>query len=171
MTNRIRLTTNTIALRSVDKQLANLGGGSTGVVDNSEVLRLRDEMNAANTAYLNSGSTDQSLLNKYNSLKLQYQDKIKSVGNVSSGGSGSFTDKANLLQKKSELEVSIEAEKVHTCFTSVQNKSTTRQCKQPGKQKRSSESLTKDADLSDKEYLDLLKKYNDAVDQSKCSGK
>ena len=162
-----KLTTNTIALKSVDKQLANLGG-PTGVVDNSEVLRLRDEMNAANTAYLNSGSTDQSLLNKYNNLKQQYQDKIKSVGSVSSGGV-SATDKANLLQKKSELEVSIEAEKVH--ISSLQSKINQLQGNVTNQASRSAaaQSLTKDADLSDKEYLDLLKKYNDAVDQTNAA--
>jgi Mrp family chromosome partitioning ATPase/uncharacterized protein involved in exopolysaccharide biosynthesis len=163
-----KLTTNTIALKSVDKQLSNIGG-STGVVDNSEVLRLRDEMNDANTAYLNSGSKDQSLLNKYNSLKQQYQDKIKSVGNVSSGGGGSATDKANLLQKKSELEVSIEAEKVH--IASLQSKINQLQGNVTNQASRSAaaQSLTKDADLSDKEYLDLLKKYNDAVDQTNAA--
>jgi len=161
-----KLTTNSIALKSVDKQLAGLGT-SAGTVDNSEVLKLRDEMNAANTAYLNSGSTDQNLLNKYNNLKQQYQDKIRSVG--SSVGSGSSVDKTTLLQKKGELEVSIEAERVHIAslqskINQLQGNVTTQASKSAAAQ-----SLTKDADLSDKEYLDLLKKYNDAVDQSNAS--
>ena len=162
-----KLTTNTIALKSVDRQLASLGG-PTGTVDNSDVLKLRDEMNAANTAYLNSGSTDQNLLNKYNSLKQQYQDKIKNVGNTGNGG-GSSIDKATLLQKKSELEVSIEAEKVH--IASLQGKISQLQGNANSQASRSAaaQSLTKDADLSDKEYLDLLKKYNDAVDQTNAA--
>ncbi|HEX5154978.1 MAG TPA: AAA family ATPase [Parafilimonas sp.] len=162
-----KLTTNTIALKSVDKQLAGLGGPA-GIVDNSDVLRLRDEMNAANTAYLNSGSTDQALLNKYNNLKQQYQDKIKNVGS-GGGGSVSTIDKSTLLMKKSELEVSIEAEKVH--IASLQSKINQLQGSASTAASRSAaaQSLTKDADLSDKEYLDLLKKYNDAVDQTNAA--
>ena len=161
-----KLTTNTIALRSVNNQLSNLGGPAE-LVDNSEVLILRDQMNAANMAYLNSGSTDQNLLNKYNTLKQQYQDKIKDVG--ISSGSGSSFDKTTLLQKKSELEVSIEAEKVH--IASLQGKINQLQGNVSSQATKSAaaQSLTKDADLSDKEYLDLLKKYNDAVDQSNAT--
>ena len=158
-----KLTTNTIALRSVNNQLANLGAPAQ-TVDNSEILQLRNQMNAANLAYLNSGSTDQNLLNKYNDLKTQYQSKIKDVG--SSGGTASSFDKTTLLQKKSDLDVNIEAEKVH--IASLQNKIDQLQGNVSSQANRSAaaQSLTKDADLSTKEYLDILEKYNDAVDQN-----
>jgi uncharacterized protein involved in exopolysaccharide biosynthesis/Mrp family chromosome partitioning ATPase len=158
-----KLTTNTIALRSVNNQLANLGAPAQ-TVDNSEILQLRNQMNAANLAYLNSGSTDQSLLNKYNDLKAQYQSKIKDVG--SSGGTAPSFDKTTLLQKKSDLDVNIEAEKVH--IASLQNKIDQLQGNVSSQANRSAaaQSLTKDADLSTKEYLDILEKYNNAVDQN-----
>ncbi|HEY2728260.1 MAG TPA: AAA family ATPase, partial [Parafilimonas sp.] len=161
-----KLTTNTLALKSVNNQLSNMGAPEQ-TVDNSDVLQLRDQMNAANLAYLNSGSTDQSLLNKYNNLKQQYQDKIKSVG--SSTGSTSSLDKTTLLQRKSDLEVNIQAEQVH--IASLQSKINNLQGSVNSQASKSAtaQSLSKDADLSDKEYLDLLEKYNDAVDQSNAS--
>ncbi|MEO8711489.1 MAG: Wzz/FepE/Etk N-terminal domain-containing protein, partial [Parafilimonas sp.] len=158
-----KLTTNTIALRSVNNQLAGLGAPAQ-TVDNSDILQLRNQMNAANLAYLNSGSTDQNLLNKYNDLKSQYQNKIKDVGG--SGGTVSSVDKTTLLQKKSDLEVNIEAEKVH--IASLQSKIDQLQGNVSSQASRSAaaQSLTKDADLSTKEYLDILEKYNNAVDQN-----
>jgi succinoglycan biosynthesis transport protein ExoP len=161
-----KLTTNTLSLRSVNNQLSNMGAPQQSV-DNSDVLQLRDQMNAANLAYLNSGSTDQALLNKYNTLKQQYQNKIKSVG--SSTGSTSSLDKSTLLQRKSDLEVNIQAEQVH--IASLQNKINALEGNVNNQASKSAtaQSLSKDADLSDKEYLDLLEKYNDAVDQSNAS--
>ncbi len=158
-----KLTTNQIALTSVNNQLAALGA-PVQTVDNSEVLDLKRQMNAANQAYLNSGSTDQNLLNQYNNLKAQYQNKIKSVG--SNLGTSSSLDKSTLLQRKSDLEVNIDAEKIH--IASLQGKINQLQgnVNTQATKSANAQSLSKDADLSDKEYLDLLEKYNDAVDQS-----
>lgn len=162
-----KLTTNQIALNSVNDQLANLGAPEQSV-DNSDVLELKRKMNAANQAYINSGSTDQNALNQYNNLKAQYQAKIKSVGS-SLGNTSSANNKSDLLQKKSNLEVNIEAEKIH--ISSLQGKIASLQGNVNAQASRSAtaQSLSKDADLSDKEYLDLLGKYNDAVDQSNAS--
>jgi polysaccharide biosynthesis transport protein len=162
-----KLTTNTIALKSVNNQLANAGGGYIATNDNSDILKLQDQMNAANLAYLNSGSTDQSLLTQYNNLKQQYQNKIKSIG--ASSGTHSSVDKTALLQKKSDLEVNIQAETVH--IASLQSKINALQGNVNSQASKSAtaQSLSKDADLSDKEYLDLLEKYNDAVDRSNAS--
>ncbi|MGN6213165.1 GumC family protein [Parafilimonas sp.] len=162
-----KLTTSQISLRSVNKQLGN-AGGPAATVDNSEVLKLRNQMNAANQQYLNSGSTDQDALNRYNDLKAQYQNKIKSVGAATGGGS-SLLDKSTLLQRKSDLEVSIEAAKLH--IASLQGKINQLKGSVSSAASRSAQaqSLSKDADLSDKEYLDLLQKYNTAVDQSNAA--
>jgi len=161
-----KLTTNTIALRSVNNQLADLNGGAQ-VIENNEVLQLRDQMNDANRAYLNSGSTDQSLLNKYNNLKAQYQQKIKEAGNNITVFSPQ--DKVDLLQKKSDLEVKIEPEKVHSSSLQTKIDEIRENLSSVASKSAVAQSLTKDADLSDKEYLDLLKKYDDAVNKGNAS--
>ncbi|SFP94316.1 GumC family protein [Parafilimonas terrae] len=162
-----KLATSQIALRSVNKQLGN-AGSPAATVDNSEVLKLRNQMNAANQEYLNSGSTDQDALNRYNNLKEQYQNKIKSVG-AATGGSPSLLDKSTLLQRKGDLEIDIEAAKLH--IASLQGKINQLKGSVSNAATRSAQaqSLSKDADLSDKEYLDLLQKYNTAVDQSNAA--
>lgn len=165
-----KLTTNQIALKSVNNQLANIGSDPVQLIDNSEVLQLKNQMNKAYQAYLNSGSTDQSALNQYNNLKQQYLNKSKSAGIVNSSGSASSAiDKASLIQKKNELEVNIQAEQLH--IASLQGKINQLQGSVSSAASRSAaaQSLTKDADLSDKEYLDLLQKYNNALDQSNAS--
>jgi succinoglycan biosynthesis transport protein ExoP len=160
-----KLTTNRIALRSVNNQLKD-AGSSPALIDNSEVLKLRDQMNEANQVYIKSGSTDQNALNQYNNLKAEYQNKLKSIG---AAGSSIPVDKTTLLQKKTDLEVNIQAEELH--ITSLQNKINFLQgdVNNSASKSATAQSLTKDADLSDKEYLDLLQKYNNAVDQSNAS--
>lgn len=162
-----KLATSQIALRSVNRQLGN-AGGPAATVDNSELLKLRNQMNAANQEYLNSGSTDQDALNRYNNLKAQYQNKIKSVGEATNS-SASLLDKSTLLQRKSDLEVNIEAAKLH--IASLQDKINQLKGSVSNAATRSAQaqSLSKDADLSDKEYLELLQKYNTAVDQSNAA--
>ncbi len=165
-----KLTTNQIALQSVNNQLANAGNSSPTVVDNSDILRIKSQRDKAYQAYLNSGSTDQNALNQYNSLNQQYQNKVKTLGSqTNSGDVLSAADRATLIQKKNELEVNIKAEQVH--IASLQNKINSLQGNVNAQASRSAmaQSLSKDADLSDKEYLDLLQKYNDAVDQSNAS--
>ncbi|HEY1871349.1 MAG TPA: AAA family ATPase, partial [Chitinophagaceae bacterium] len=119
--------------------------------------------------YINGGSTDQSLLDKYNKLKTQYQNKIKSVGGNGSSAAIPSGDRTTLLQTKTNLEISIDAEKVH--IASLQNKINQIQGNVNSQASKSAtvQGLSKDADLSDKEYLDLLEKYNDAVDKINAS--
>jgi succinoglycan biosynthesis transport protein ExoP len=161
-----KLTTNQIALKSVNNQLSNLGAPQQAI-DNSDVLQLKDQMNKAYQTYLNSNSTDQNALNQYNNLKQQYQAKIRSVGVAT--GTSSAVDKAALLQRKSDLEVNIQAEQVH--IASLQGKINQLQGNVNNQATRSAtaQTLSKEADNSDKEYFDLLQKYNDAVDQSNAS--
>ncbi|MFT4155801.1 GumC family protein [Parafilimonas sp.] len=162
-----KLATSQIALKSVSQKLSAAGTPVTAV-DNSEVVKLRDQKNAAYQEYLNSGSTDQDALNRYNNLNAQYQSKIKSVG-LATGSSSSSIDKAALQQRKSDLEDGIEASKLR--IASLQAKIDQLQGSVSSAATRSAEaqSLSKDADLSDKEYLDILQKYNTAVDQSNAS--
>ncbi|MBS1745375.1 MAG: AAA family ATPase [Bacteroidetes bacterium] len=166
-----KLTTNQIALQSVNNQLASVGtGSSTSVVDNSDILKIKNQRDKAYQTYINSGSTDQNALNQYNSLNQQYQNKIKALGSQSNDVSGmSAADRSSLIQRKNDLEVNIKAEQVH--IASLQNKINSLQGNVNAQASRSAmaQSLSKDADLSDKEYLDLLQKYNDAVDQSNAS--
>jgi uncharacterized protein involved in exopolysaccharide biosynthesis/Mrp family chromosome partitioning ATPase len=165
-----KLTTNQIALQNVNDQLANAGSGTPHVTDNSDILSLKSQRDKAYQAYLNSGSTDQNALNQYNKLNQQYQDRVKTLGSQSGSGSGlSAADRSALIRRKNDLEINIKAEQVH--IASLKDKISGLQGNVNAQASRSAmaQSLSKDADLSDKEYLDLLQKYNDAVDQSNAS--
>ncbi|HLZ89485.1 MAG TPA: hypothetical protein VKQ52_19660, partial [Puia sp.] len=98
-------------LRKVNQRLANMGvdaqaTSNTAVTPpdntNSEVLMLRKAMNDAYMAYINSGSTDKNLLNRYNQLKTEYQNKIiNSNANVYKSPDGTKTDDPTV--KKADL--------------------------------------------------------------------
>lgn len=166
-----KLTTNSIALKSINSQLASATTStSVQTIDNSDVLQLKNQKNAAYQAYVNSGSSDQTLLNKYNSLNQQYQAKIKSLNAPVTGGSPTTAaDRSALIQRKNDLEVNIQAENVHIASLQAKINGLQGTVNSAATRSAAAQSLTKDADLSDKEYLDLLQKYNDAVDQSNAS--
>lgn len=156
------------SLRKVNQKLAEQPAASaTKPADsnNDELLSLRKAMNEAYTAYLNGGSTDKALLSRYNQLKQEYQNKVVESN---SGPATSSTDNANtikdLLEQKSDLEVDIEAStaNINSLQTKIDNlKGNVAQDASKGV---AVETLMKEVDLANKEYLEAKRKYNDALD-------
>jgi polysaccharide biosynthesis transport protein len=164
-------------LRKINQRLENLGVGSGGNTtthsakadnDNTELLILRKAMNEAYQNYVNSGSTDQALQKKYESLKTEYQNKLASLPSTNdpettpSGTSGE--NKTSLLSKKGDLELDIRAGQDN--IDAIQGKINSLK---GGLVKDASKgavvaSLLKDAELANKEYLSAKQRYNDAID-------
>jgi Mrp family chromosome partitioning ATPase len=119
-------------------------------------------MNDAYAAYLKSGSSDQNLLGQYNRLKDEYQSKLVNV----SAGKNPTEDKNALLEKKSELEIDMQACTAN--IASLQSKINQLQGNVAYQTSRSAtaQSLSKDADLADKEYISAQQKYIDALDMT-----
>jgi polysaccharide biosynthesis transport protein len=178
---RNNLTTLQYSLQKINQRLNSLNSGTSanpgttaGMRNNDELLQLRQEMNDAYTAYVNSGSQDQALLKKYNSLKQEYQNKI--VNSSPTTGTALGVDaqepvmtRPQLLQKKSDLELDIQA--ANTNIGSITNKIATLQSglSKDAVKGAAVESLIKDVDLANKEYLDAKQKYNEALDLSSAS--
>lgn len=66
-------------LRKIRQRIANAGSPTVDIPNyssNEELINLRREMNEANSAYIASGSTDKTLLAKYNTLREAYNKKM-----------------------------------------------------------------------------------------------
>jgi uncharacterized protein involved in exopolysaccharide biosynthesis/Mrp family chromosome partitioning ATPase len=170
-------TQRTYELQKVNQKLNNLPGApaATGISKsdntNNELLILKGNMNDAFNAYVKGGSSDPALLRKYNNLKAAYLNKFDSLqlAAASSGrpvaGSGSEGEsKASLLDKKGDLEVDIRAGNDN--INQLQNKigELRGNLIKDASKGAVIETLLKDAEQANKEYLAAKQKYNDAID-------
>jgi len=159
------------SLRKINQRIASASGTkptSTNPADNEELLMLRKAMQDAYTAYLNTGSTDKALLNRYNQLKAEYQSKLSSAEPVTNLPK-TTESLSELIQKKNDIEIDIQTStsniaslqgKINTLKGTVYNDAT---------RGATIETLLKDVDLASKEYLAAKQKYNDAIDMSSSS--
>jgi polysaccharide biosynthesis transport protein len=165
-------TTDQFALDKVKQELAAMGiasspgGKPAAPASNDELLNLRTAMNAADQAYINSGSTDANLRKKYETLKDQYNAKVASSlnsGALISNAVGT-DDKAALLNKKNDLEVDLKAEGsiIESLNQKIANLNGT--LSKDASKGAALQSLLKDAELANKEYLEAKARFNDAND-------
>lgn len=162
------------ALRQVNQQLAALGIATTpgkpsvNSNNNDELLQLRTAMNKANADYIAGGSSDESLKKRYENLKTEYNQKVAAAGAANTGNIVDPTtgtdQKTALLDKKNTLEARLRAEqdnidKINQRIASLNSNLTKDASKAAALQ-----SLMKEAELANKEYLDAKQRFNEAND-------
>lgn len=164
-------------VRKINQRLADMGVGTQTTVtppenNNSEVLALRKAMNDAYAAYVNDGSTDKNLLNKYNSLKQQYQTRIVN-SSVPDNADDKSTDPAGkkneLLEKRNDLNLDIQASASTISDLEQRIAQQRGSAQQDASKGVAVETLMKDADQANKEYLAAKQKYNEALDITNSS--
>jgi len=177
-TERSKLTTATYALQKIHQQLAQQQTGSaanpatSSSKDNDDILALRRQMNDAYTAYANSGYEDQNLLKKYNTLKQQYQTKVLNSTPETAPQSDPKTpglSRDALLAKKADLEVDIQAATANVEDIQSKINSLKGTLSRDASKNAIVESLLKDVELANKDYLDIKQKYNEAIDVNSSS--
>ncbi len=161
------------ALDQVKQQLASLGvSATTGKTNttgttNDELVTLRNSMRQAYQDYVNSGSSDETLRKKYEKLKDDYNQKVaaSASNNANPIDPATGTDvKTRLLEKKSQLEVNLRAEAanidaINGSIGGLQSTLTKDASKAAVLQ-----SLLKETELANKEYLDAKQRFNEAND-------
>lgn len=168
-------TQRTYELQKINQKIASLGKGSSGstkqIGNNDELLILRRNMNDAYQAYISSGSTDQTLLKKYENLKTEYQNKIASSQPTDNTGAddNSKDDRPALLEKKSDIQVDISAgaDNINAIRAKINNLKGN--LVKDASKGAIIETLLKDAELANKEYLAAKQRYNDAIDITSSS--
>lgn len=157
-------------LRKVQQRLASIGVivQVDNTANNAELLMLKEAMENTYKQYLQGGSKDQALLNRYNQLKTEYQSK---VGKTTPSPKIEKTNetKEELLLKKSDIEIDIQT--CNSNMGSLQSKINQLKGSAQADATRgvNAETLAKDAELANKEYLAAKQKYNDAIDMSSSS--
>lgn len=160
------------ALKQVNDQLASMGVSTTpgkpsaGSTNNDELLQLRTAMNNAYAQYVNGGATDETLRKKYENLKNEYNQKVASSQNTGTtiDPSTGTDEKTKLLDRKNQLEVNLHAEA--TNIDQIQQKIAVLNVNltKDASKAAALQSLIKEADLANKEYLDAKTRFNEASD-------
>ena len=154
-------------LRRINQKLDNLtkGGGSAGTTpsqnNNEELIQARKAMNDAYAEYLKTN--DKAQLSKYKQLEAEYYSKYSNSTAVTAEEKGGDS-KNDLLEKKNDLEVNIQAGKDK--IKDLQSKiSALRSTVNSSSSKNANvESLLEEAKLAEKEYFDAKQKYTNALD-------
>jgi succinoglycan biosynthesis transport protein ExoP len=174
-------TTLTFSLQKINQRLAALATGTSTTNtnkgnggSNEELLNLRKDMNDANNAYIEGGSSSPTLLKKYNDLKTQYQNKLASIAqsnnnSVADDGKTVEATKNDLLNKKGDVELDIEASKANVESLQGRISAMTGNLTHDASKTAALNILLKDAELANKEYLEARQKYNDAIDINSSS--
>jgi succinoglycan biosynthesis transport protein ExoP len=157
-------------LESVNQKIANLGGSAgpskpaNHTAGNDELVILRRSMNEAFQNYVNSGSSDPALQRKYETLKAEYQNKVAAITPDPTTSGTQEDNRTVLVEKKNDLEVDIRAGNDN--ITSIRNKiaSIKGSLVKDASKDADVETLLKEAELANKEYLIAKQKYTDAID-------
>ena len=167
-------TSDNYALQQANAQLAALGVSTspakpnTNSTTNDELLQLRALKDKAYTDYINSGSTDETLRKKYENLKNEYNQKVATSlnnGTTMSTETGNHADeKSKLLDKKSQLEVNLRAESANIEAIQQRIAALNFNLTKDASKAAALQSLIKEADLANKEYLDAKQRFNEAND-------
>jgi succinoglycan biosynthesis transport protein ExoP len=165
-------TQRTYELQKINQKLNDLGGapannGKTTNNRNDDLLKLKNSMTAAYQAYVIDGSSDPALEKKYENLKSEYQNKISSISTSDNAGAAAgLTDDERKIQldKKSDIQADMRAgsDNIEAMQTKI-NELRSNLLKDASKG-AAIETLLKDAELANKEYLAAKQKYNDAID-------
>src|SRR6185437_3018701 len=160
-------------LRKINGRLAAMGvgtGAGTGKTgtetasdpnNNEELILARKAMNDAYIEYLKTN--DKAQLAKYNQLKAEYYSKYASA-NPSTGGEKAPDAGADLLEKKNDIEVSIEASKEKAKDLEDKIAGLKASLSSSSSKEANVQTLMGEAKLAEKDYLDAKQRYTNAVD-------
>jgi succinoglycan biosynthesis transport protein ExoP len=131
--------------------------------NNEELLAARKAMNDAYKEYLNTN--DKSKLDRYNQLKAEFNQKYAAANPNAGSGTEKLPDnRADLLDKKNDVEVSIEASKEKIKLLEDKINNLKAGISSASNKTQTVETLIKDADLAEKEYLAAKQRLNAATD-------
>ncbi|RBL88015.1 exopolysaccharide transport family protein [Chitinophaga flava] len=155
----------TLSLQQVTKQLIdmdrnNAQSASAATAASAEISKLRSQMNDANQEYISKGSNDTELYNKYQKLKAAYKAKLSSLATNAPSEGG--INKADLQQKKIELEIQVNSSKQNIETYQQKIRSLNSSVGAAASRSATNLALQKEVSLSQQEYENVKSRY-DAV--------
>jgi polysaccharide biosynthesis transport protein len=161
-------------LKKVDQRIQkvkNRTAPSDNDAQNDEVVIARRAMNNAYADWVASGKKDNSLYDKYLTLKNEYNEKY-----ASSGGKSNSRDEekpgeslSELQNKRADILFDIQASTKNIASLQGQIGALKGEVNSISTEGQTAESLKKEWDMANKDYLDAKQKYNDATDMNGAS--
>jgi Mrp family chromosome partitioning ATPase len=157
-------------LRRIEQKLEALGGSGTtsgaktnvSPNNNEELVAARTAMNNAYTDYLKTNDKDK--LARYNQLRQEYYDKYVNSTPVASGGTNNSTERNDLLEKKQDLEVTIQAGKDKIKNISARIATLRSTASSTSSRNAQVEALLQEAKMAEKDYFDARQRYANATE-------
>jgi len=157
-------------LRRIEQKLEALGGSTSGGKtnvspnNNEELVQARNAMNNAYNDYLKTNDKDK--LARYNQLRQEYYDKYVNSTPSTSGNTGTSTstERNDLLEKKQDLEVTIQAgkDKIKNLQARIANLRST--ASSTSSRNASVVALLQEAKMAEKDYFDARQRYANATE-------
>lgn len=129
----------------------------------ADLIRIRNERDAALQEYQNKGSNDKELYAKYTRLKNDYQAKAASMGSASTAPSSVGLTKAQLLQKKAELESQIKTSEQTILDLEKKIGSLNAGVYSAASRSADNMAMQKEIDLAQSEYENIKTRYDQAM--------
>ena len=131
--------------------------------NNSELLVLKKERDDTYSEYIRGGSKDQAIYQKYIDIKDKIQQLTMDVTAVPNE-KASTVSRTELLQQITDANIDIKTTTNNIETIAARINHLKGNVIESASRSASSESLTKEVELANKEYLDAKQKYNDALD-------
>lgn len=147
-------------LADAEKTSAQSSAASSAIT--SELSNLRKQMNDVYAEYVNKGSNNQELYNKYQKLKQDYKDKLVSMAS-SSPAAGPGNTKADLLQKKSDLELQIKSSEQNIAVYQQKIRELNGSIGAVASRSANNLALQKEVELAQQEYEGIKSRYDAAL--------
>lgn len=159
------------SLQKIDQKLKSNDNSSVNesINNNDEILLLKKTMSNVYLEYLKTGSTDQALLNRYNQLKASYQEKMSNYLNTTPIQTNSGEDKAKLIEDRTDIEMDIQATTANIESIEQNIAALKGNIQQSASKGAYVETLLKELELTNREYLAAKQRYNDALDINSAS--
>ena len=165
-------TRNEVELRKIDQRMQRLQNRTTtnDGSQNDEVVIARQAMNNAYADWVASGKKDQSLYDKYLTLKNEYNEKYSNSGKTNSRDEDKPTESLSELQnRRNDVVLDIQANTKNISSLQGQIGALKGEVNSISTEGQTAESLKKEWDMANKDYLDAKQKYNDATDMNGAS--
>ncbi|WP_295124221.1 Wzz/FepE/Etk N-terminal domain-containing protein [uncultured Chitinophaga sp.] len=129
----------------------------------ADLIRIRNERDAAFQEYQNKGSNDKELFNKYQRLKTEYQNKAASMNSAGSAPASGGLTRAQLQQKKSELEIQIKTSQQNIYDLERKIASLNAGVYSAASRNADNMAMQKELDLAQSEYENVKSRYDAAM--------
>lgn len=160
--NSAQLALTQINARLNDLDKSNKQASAATANANNELSTLRSQMNDAYADYVNKGSSDQDLFNKYQKLKNDYKAKLAAMAtNAPTATTGN--SKADLQQKKSDLEIQVQSSQQNIAAYDQKIRELNNSMGAAASRSATNLALQKEVELAQQEYESIKSRYDAAV--------